>query len=266
MARVSKYQGLVGQMVNGVLVTDYQRQTRVSKTGRKYSAYRLWVTQDGENILEISTQSWNKWSFIRRLDKITNWKKAVEFHQETKQPEVDIDIEWVYRCKKQFADLIKEHFFTTDFVNIGLNGSIIHNTVEERIKFVDKIVSDTLNNDFDEIDRIVWYNEWRTEVKSKLEAYLHNNWDRIWQRTQKQWHDFHGFNEKAYQEPKSTVDWSEHNQYDELFRTTIDLREVKRVYRQWSKKLHPDMGGSEVEFNKLHKAYERACEVADMIS
>lgn len=271
MARVSKYQGLVGQMVNGVLVKDYQRQLRTSKTGRKYSAYRLWVTQDNENILEISTQSWKKWSFIRRLDNITDWQRAREFHRQLEEKEANDEIiekmmEAAYFYKESFENLVKEHYFKTDFRNITLGGSIVYETPEEYIKSVDRAITKGANECEDELLKIIYLNEWRTEFKSKLEAYIHNNWDRIWKNTQRQWHNFHGFNEKAYQEPKSTVDWSEHNQYDELFRATIDLREIKKIYRQWSKKLHPDMGGDEVEFKKLHKAYERAMDIAKIAS
>lgn len=68
----SKYQQMVGTITEGVMIVDYERQTKVSKgTNKKYYSYRLWVTADGEHMVEISTQSWNKWSFMKRLEKVT---------------------------------------------------------------------------------------------------------------------------------------------------------------------------------------------------
>ena len=74
MARVSKYQGLVGQTFNikglEVKVVRYHKEPRTSKSGRKYSAYRLDIQlKDFQDILEISTVSWKKQSFIKRLVK-----------------------------------------------------------------------------------------------------------------------------------------------------------------------------------------------------
>ena len=72
MKRVSKYAKLVGQVVNGVMVVDYARLEKTSKaSGKKYYSYRLWITADGEHMIEISTSSWNKRSFMKRLAKVT---------------------------------------------------------------------------------------------------------------------------------------------------------------------------------------------------
>ena len=73
--RKSKYLGLEGQTFNvkgsSVRVVRYHREVRTSKkTGKKYYAYRLDVKLEGyTDILEISTASWNKQSFIKRLIK-----------------------------------------------------------------------------------------------------------------------------------------------------------------------------------------------------
>lgn len=81
---------MVGHVYGGVMVVDYERQTKVSKsTGKKYYSYRLWVTADGEHMLEISTQSWNKWSFVKQLEKITT--EWIYIGKDTYKEEVDED-------------------------------------------------------------------------------------------------------------------------------------------------------------------------------
>ena len=72
MAKVSKYKQLIGKVINDVMVVDYERQERISKkSGKIYKVTRLYVTADGENMLEIGTASFNKMSFLKRLAKIT---------------------------------------------------------------------------------------------------------------------------------------------------------------------------------------------------
>ena len=81
--RVSKYKQLEGQTFNvkgsSVKVVRYHREVRTSKkTGKTYYAYRLDVQLEGyTDILEISTASWNKQSFIKRLVK-TSVNKEVK--------------------------------------------------------------------------------------------------------------------------------------------------------------------------------------------
>ena len=73
MAKMSKYKQLIGKVINDVMVVDYERQERVSKkSGKTYKVTRLYVTADGENMLEIGTASFNKMSFLKRLEKITS--------------------------------------------------------------------------------------------------------------------------------------------------------------------------------------------------
>jgi hypothetical protein len=72
MARVSRYEQLVGSVVNGVLVSNYVREQRTSKSGRNYTVGRLTValTSDTTKTINISISSFNKWSFIKRLNKL----------------------------------------------------------------------------------------------------------------------------------------------------------------------------------------------------
>lgn len=99
--RVSKYEGLKGQVFNGVKVVDTKMVEKVSgKTGNPYNVRRLWVTADDINTLEIGTQSWNKMSFLKRLDKITTkWVFTDEWVKEEDDAEFKVD---------SFEDTIKE--------------------------------------------------------------------------------------------------------------------------------------------------------------
>lgn len=81
--RKSKYLVLEGQTFDvkgsSVKVVRYHREVRTSKkTGKNYYSYRLDVQLEGyTDMLEISTASWNKQSFIKRLLK-TSVNKEVE--------------------------------------------------------------------------------------------------------------------------------------------------------------------------------------------
>ena len=68
----SKYEMLIGQTVKGVYVADYKREPRTSKTGREYKVGRLTVAlaSDTTKTINISIDSWRKWSFIKRLTKL----------------------------------------------------------------------------------------------------------------------------------------------------------------------------------------------------
>ena len=66
MAKVSKYQKMVGQMVNDVLVSDYHRLEKISaKSGRKYFRYEVEL----DNLIWVSTTSFNKGTYGKRLAK-----------------------------------------------------------------------------------------------------------------------------------------------------------------------------------------------------
>ena len=87
MARTSKYEVMVGKIVNEVLVSSYRRVEKVSKaTGKKYFKYEVEL----ENVLWISTQSFNKGSFRKRLAKLLASKTQVQPKEEVKQPKCEL--------------------------------------------------------------------------------------------------------------------------------------------------------------------------------
>ena len=66
MKRVSKYERMVGTEINGVLVSNYRRIEKVSKTsGKRYYRYEVELN----NVLWVSTTSFNKGSYGKRLAK-----------------------------------------------------------------------------------------------------------------------------------------------------------------------------------------------------
>lgn len=325
MARKSKYQSLVSTITEGVMVVDYERQTKVSKgSGKKYYSYRLWVTADGEHMVEISTQSWNKWSFIKRLEKVTTqWIYLGQDTQEerdedglTKRERKDLIRKYGYAGVYEYGRFIRadeyeemkeqerqakqaereqqaelereqekieelmyeayyfkqrgkesfEKYFTTDFKNINVYGSIMWETAEERIKWVNEL-QERNNNDNDILD-IIYVNEWRTEYKAKFEAFIHNNWDKIWANTKKQWNEYQnemkgeGWEERWQQQNEYIYD-TDANEFDAEFEGCKTIKDVKQVYRRLAKANHSDVGGNDEVMAKINGAYDRASRKVD---
>ena len=106
MARVSKYDKLVGQVVDGVMIKDCKHVMKTSKSGKTYKVTKLFVTADGEHVLEIGTPSFKKMSFLKRLAKITiKWiYKAKEIKDKTKDKIQDL----IHKGKWQAMMLAKD--------------------------------------------------------------------------------------------------------------------------------------------------------------
>lgn len=106
MARVSKYDKLVGQVVDGVMIKDCKHIMKTSKSGKTYKVTKLFVTADGKHVLEIGTPSFKKMSFLKRLAKITiKWiYKAKEIKDKTKDKIQDL----IHKGKWQAMMLAKD--------------------------------------------------------------------------------------------------------------------------------------------------------------
>ena len=73
MARVSKYELIVGKEIKGVLVSNYRRTKMISKkSGKAYYKYEVEL----EEVLWVSTTSFNKGSYGRRLAKAMKGKEV----------------------------------------------------------------------------------------------------------------------------------------------------------------------------------------------
>lgn len=89
MAKISKYEQMVGQVVDGVLVSDYRKTQKESlKTGRSYYKYEVEL----ENIVWVSTTAFARKTYGRKLDKArqfsTKPKNSNKPSQEPKQEPV----------------------------------------------------------------------------------------------------------------------------------------------------------------------------------
>ena len=106
MARVSKYDKLVGQVVDGIMIKDCKHAMKTSKSGKTYKVTKLFVTADGKHVLEIGTPSFKKMSFLKRLAKITvKWiYKAKEIKDKTKDKIQDL----IHKGKWQAMMLAKD--------------------------------------------------------------------------------------------------------------------------------------------------------------
>ena len=187
MKRVSKYERMVGTEINSVLVSNYRRIEKVSKTsGRKYYRYEVELN----NVIWVSTTSFNKGSYGKRLAKAmaSEAQPKEEVDTEFRQrfdTEIDFLMEQAYRIKESIKERA-ERWMDINFENVSFCGAILFDSPEKRIAFVNSIMDDNSNDIFG----IIHANEWRTEHKAKFEARIYNSWDRIWKRTQKEWEAF----------------------------------------------------------------------------
>lgn len=273
---------------NYIKVLSNEMVTKVSKSGNERKERRLDVTMDGINIINVGTEAVKRGSFIKKLyDKLVedeDFKCYVSFQlqlRETKQQgetetleekleRVECEYDNVMICyksvKETFTKMMKE-YLVTDFKNIGDIGNVLFETVEERIEHFDYIAID---HDPNSAFGIIYENEWRVTYRQIFLDFFTENWDEIWSNTIKQWCEWHGIDEDDYYNDErntytSMDDDLFENEYDELFRNASTVKEVKRIYRQWSKQLHPDCGGNAEDFKELNKAYENALEIAKIM-
>lgn len=104
MAKVSKYQKMVGQMVNDVLVSDYHRLEKISaKSGRKYFRYEVEL----DNLIWVSTTSFNKGTYGKRLAKAKGQVQAKVKAKRTTKKDEKIFTEFGWFTKAEY-EKIKE--------------------------------------------------------------------------------------------------------------------------------------------------------------
>ena len=234
----------------GFRVVDSQMVQKVSRTDRKYKVRRLWVTSDDENMLEISTQSFNKKSFRKRLDKITT--------------------KWIY--KKEPVEVKEE---PTKF-EIELT-SVMWRTKGKRTTEVERAINDMTN--IDDINELKKY--WRTECKKFHPDHGGNAEDfaevRFWY--EEELRNIESIqtaldeilNESVVKEEQPTKFELVVSEFQKDRNTFSDLRksddldafmgceteeEVKETYKRLAKIYHPDCGGSQIQFEVLKDRYE----------
>lgn len=155
-----------------------------------------------------------------------------------------------------------------DFNNINVLGGIRWETPQELIdrvsRVMKRIVKENKGDDFQEITLAVWY----LFYQDKYEAWVHNNWDKLWNITRNQWEQWQ--NEHFGESWKERWEWQnecafdiEATEFDVEFVGLTSVKEVKRVYRRLAKQYHPDMGGDAEKMKELTKAYEKALRNVD---
>lgn len=322
MARKSKYQEMIGTITEGVMVVDYERQTKVSKgSGKKYYSYRLWVTADGEHMIEISTQSWNKWSFMKRLEKVTTewiylgqdtqeerdehgltkrerkdlirkygyagivengrfWR-ADEYEEMKAKREQEQDNDWQKQYEKQLEEEMKQFKYesmieraykglakaheelTMDIEKIKTN-CLLYGFITNKEVYIEKVFGYVLNKmELDIPFAVAWHEEVKYQLAHEYGKFLDEIWDEVEQYVRAIWE----LTDEGKQ-AKRDAEWREYqqfigankvegrNEYDEMF-DGLDEKQAKRMYRKLSRKLHPDLGGTQQEFQAMHEAYER---------
>lgn len=333
MKRVSKYESMVGTEINGVLVSNYRRLEKVSKSGRKYYRYEVELN----NVLWVSTTSFNKGSYGKRLAKAMGeapkaqpkakktgrtYKKeakrdlpyglteaqrkayikkygyayivtpqgtftapeyeAMKAKEEAKrQEEVEAELR---RYEQEQRDILLDDIFEkvlpmcqgwfeeftdiNDFNNISVLGGIKWETPQELIdrvlKIFKRLAKENKDEDFQEITLAVWY----LFYQDKYEAWVLNNWDKLWSITRNQWEQWQ--NEHFGEGWKERWEWQnecafdiEATEFDVEFVGCTNMKEVKAIYRRLSKQYHPDLGGSDEQMIELNKAYQKALRNVD---
>ena len=280
----SKYDELVneafeilhGEKVYKVDVIDCKMVEKVSKTGRKYKVRRLWVALSGSAIeLEISTQSWNKKSFMKKLvqmaDKASNKanvgtvKSGVRSTIRTVRGVVfgsvqDL-IEWgdsigMYRVYKQkysyktykqkIEDAYHESLKATSSEELFAKFHSLKSEIkrfERDLQGINSMVSkDLLDLSLFNLERLLrgeLYDNWGDELLDKLECLLNKAQIDYFNRM---------IGSVSYKMVQSKYG----------FDKCKDEREVKRLYRKLSKEFHPDLGGDQAKFIEMKKEYDKA--------
>lgn len=271
-------------------VSKYVNQTKVindlSFTTISYSKGKLEIKADGfDGSLWCGTQTWKtkesgaivtkRSSFhseSKRFKECFTKAEVIETYKEEVPYDTDLDgLDLnlaAYTFKEHFQELVTKEL-RTDFNNLNIVGGIIYKTAQDKIESFERGLNKVLNeetNNFDKVRNIVYSNEWRTTWRKIYTDFFINNWDEIWSNTIRKWCKFHGISEEEYyDDSRNIVDTYETSKYDYLFDGCSTVKEVKRIYRKWSKQLHPDMGGNAEDFKELNKAYDSALKQAKLI-
>lgn len=293
MAKRSKYEELVnetfevvyGEKVYQVDVIDCKMVEKVSKTGRVYKVRRLWVCLSGSAIeLEISTQSWNKKSFMRRLLK----EHGIDTKQskQTKQSTIRVirgvtfgnitDLAVFGKINGLSSYYKKQYSFVSykarldEIYDEGMNEII---SVTEALNKMD-----SLKNEINRMARC-WVELEDDEDKGILVIDEHN--------LQKYYRGvfYECYSQKMYELIKSYQEQLKIRKFNERFGNgdfsgVYDYinriissqnkygfskckteKEIKKLYRKLSKELHPDLGGDQAKFIEMKKEYDRALQL-----
>ena len=289
MAKVSKYQQMVGQEVKeGVRISNYRRVVRIStKSGRTYYRYEVELNE----VLWVSTTSFNKGSYMKRLAKAMNSVKTQNKAPRSVSKPQEVDEQGL--TPKERRSLIKrfgyagvftsEGFIRADVYEAQMEAERQERKRQEKIAFE---MEDAYRGHKEAQERLVYDVEtiannclaWNI---SSVEKYLEVKYGIEFEvrHLAITTYMLAYLEELEYQLNNDYLEWlgsvwvevlvrigkvvefkvvepqQEANDYFDMF-IGKNEREVKKVYRKLSKELHPDLGGDEAEFIKMQQMYE----------
>lgn len=294
----SKYEKMVGQMIQGILVSDYKREVRTSKkTGKTYYKYMVqlnnveWVTTTKFNkMLQEQPQEQPK----PKKAQPKRAKKGVWFYQgqwygkrDFKKLIATDDDAWhhwgmmlhmsnaMYTAAKEArstADSLIKIFNEHDNLNVYCQQ--IYDSPEEyyqdwfdfEMKQLDGWVERTCRFDFAglpddmmEACKDTLKVTFIEEFSRAFKPYVFEHWSELQERQRQAWYSRQGENFEQYWERKNLGSTRRYGRNEYDDQFAgLDMKGIKRLHRKLSKQLHPDLGGSQAEFIKMQEAYERA--------
>ena len=289
MVKMSKYEQMVGQVVDGVLVSDYRQTKKTSlKTGRVYTKYEVEL----ENIVWISTTAFNRKTYGRKLNEARGlYYTKEEKPKETKRNDTGEKVYTFTESElKELMDKVRQETIKEielkENAEIAAKGAwsakeILETTTKELILFVTddenffncevddygKVISTKKKfKDADDffknfIEDLVLEGRCNGKYEHPEDEYFDitfvEEWrteyrDRYYKMVQEEWKKVEErYNKKVY--------GANINEFDLQFKDLKDIKEVKRLYRKLSKQYHPDMqNGDTKQFIKLKEAYDKA--------
>ena len=244
-------------------VVSNEMVSKVSRNGKARRERRLTVRVVGTEVtIEVSSTSFKNMSFGKRLAKAIKAQPKEEVDLRTR-----LENEMYESGYKANLNRIEKLMDLDSLNNINeIDGSILYETANEYIDFCKRVANKFLNDEdsFAKGGRKCW-----EENKSKLEAHVHNNWEKLMKRTNEEWYKFReerygkGWEQSWERQNEYTFD-IEPTEFDGEFEKCSQMKEVKAIYRRLAKQYHPDMMGGDVEkMKELTKAYEKALRNVD---
>ena len=290
MVKVNKYEQMVGQVVDGVLVSDYRQTKKTSlKTGRVYTKYEVEL----ENIVWIYTTAFNRGSYHRKL----NEARGLSYTREEKPKETKRNDtgEKVYTFTeselKELMDKVRQESIkeykakeNIEFIEKGAwqAKEILENEIEDLIRLmtddknfynceVSVLTGEIISTKKKYQDADDFFKRYVEDliidgrIKDKyehpedeyfditfLEEWRTTYRDKYYKIVKEEWKKVEErYNKKVY--------GANINEFDLQFKDLNDIKEIKRLYRKLSKQYHPDMqNGDTKQFIKLKDAYDKA--------
>lgn len=294
MVKMSKYEQMVGQVVDDVLVSDFKKTQKTSlKTGRTYTKYEVEL----ENIVWVSTTAFNRGTYHRKLNEARglSYKEVKqETRQETRQSKTGEKVYTFTESElKELIDKVRQETIKEvelkENAEIAAKGAwsakeVLETTTKELILFVTDD-ENFFNCEVDDYGKVVSAKKKYKDADDFFKRFIEDlviagrgsGRGEEYEHPEDEYSDIAfveewrtEYREKFYkmvQEEWKKVEerynkkvyGADINEFDLQFKDLKDIKEVKRLYRKLSKQYHPDMqNGDTKQFIKLKEAYDKA--------